>query len=120
MIWTISVLNAIFVIHKCFSRHFSSFENHRYRRRHVTSVLMNVNVCSLAREQGKCQRRDPPCKYLHPPQHLKEQLLQNGRNNLILKHLQMQMMAHAIPGVYPIVRDNLSICCLIEDDANAV
>jgi len=53
--------------------------------------------------QGKCQRRDPPCKYLHPPQHLKEQLLQNGRNNLIMKHLQMQMLAHAVPGVYPIV-----------------
>ena len=53
--------------------------------------------------QGKCQRRDPPCKYLHPPQHLKEQLLQNGRNNLIMKHLQMQMLAHAVPSVYPIV-----------------
>ncbi|XP_071165290.1 muscleblind-like protein 1 isoform X4 [Mytilus edulis] len=39
---------------------------------------------------GKCQRKDPPCKYLHPPQHLREQLLQNGRNNLILKNLQMQ------------------------------
>ncbi|VDI82568.1 muscleblind [Mytilus galloprovincialis] len=40
--------------------------------------------------EGKCQRKDPPCKYLHPPQHLREQLLQNGRNNLILKNLQMQ------------------------------
>ncbi|XP_052104438.1 protein muscleblind-like isoform X7 [Mytilus californianus] len=40
--------------------------------------------------KGKCQRKDPPCKYLHPPQHLREQLLQNGRNNLILKNLQMQ------------------------------
>lgn len=38
--------------------------------------------------QGRCQRTDPPCKYLHPPQHLKEQLLQNGRNNLIMKNLQ--------------------------------
>jgi len=59
-----------------------------------------VVMCCL---QGKCQRRDPPCKYLHPPQHLKEQLLQNGRNNLIMKHLQMQMLAQAVPGVYPIV-----------------
>ncbi|XP_076436038.1 muscleblind-like protein 1 isoform X15 [Babylonia areolata] len=40
--------------------------------------------------KGKCQRKDPPCKYLHPPQHLREQLLQNGRNNLILRSLQMQ------------------------------
>ena len=27
------------------------------------------------------------------PQHLREQLLQNGKNNLILKNLQMQAMA---------------------------
>ncbi|KAL5004433.1 hypothetical protein ScPMuIL_017889 [Solemya velum] len=40
--------------------------------------------------KGKCQRKDPPCKYLHPPQHLREQLLQNGRNNLIMRNLQMQ------------------------------
>ena len=54
--------------------------------------------------QGKCQRKDPPCKYLHPPQHLKEQLLQNGRNNLILKNLQMQAMAGIqpmVPGMFP-------------------
>lgn len=38
--------------------------------------------------QGKCTRREPACKYLHPPQHLKELLLQNGRNNLILRNLQ--------------------------------
>ncbi|KAJ8310655.1 hypothetical protein KUTeg_012520 [Tegillarca granosa] len=47
-------------------------------------------------EEGKCQRKDPPCKYLHPPQHLREQLLQNGRNNLILKNLQMQAQAAAL------------------------
>ena len=47
--------------------------------------------------QGKCQRKDPPCKYLHPPQHLKEQLLQNGRNNLIIRQLQMQALSQAIP-----------------------
>ena len=50
--------------------------------------------------QGKCQRKEPPCKYLHPPQHLREQLLQNGRNNLILKNLQMQALA---AGVQPMV-----------------
>ncbi|KAM3172852.1 hypothetical protein ACTXT7_013690 [Hymenolepis weldensis] len=41
---------------------------------------------------GKCQRRDPPCKYFHPPQHLRELLLQNGRNNLILKNMQLQLL----------------------------
>lgn len=52
--------------------------------------------------KGKCQRKDPPCKYLHPPQHLREQLLQNGRNNLILKSLQLQaLQQHVIPGIIP-------------------
>lgn len=54
--------------------------------------------------KGKCQRKDPPCKYLHPPQHLREQLLQNGRNNLILKNLQMQAALQpvlAYPGITP-------------------
>ncbi|KAK2150946.1 hypothetical protein LSH36_381g02000 [Paralvinella palmiformis] len=51
---------------------------------------------------GKCQRKDPPCKYLHPPQHLKEQLLQNGRNNLILKNLHnLQMQAALAAGMVP-------------------
>jgi hypothetical protein len=62
-------------------------------------------MCCFDSIKGKCQRRDPPCKYLHPPQHLKEQLLQNGRNNLILKHLQMQMIAQSIPGCYPVMYD---------------
>ena len=53
--------------------------------------------------QGKCQRKDPPCKYLHPPQHLREQLLQNGRNNLIIKQFQAQAITNQLmmPGVYP-------------------
>nr|XP_022339559.1 muscleblind-like protein isoform X7 [Crassostrea virginica] len=61
--------------------------------------------------KGKCQRKDPPCKYLHPPQHLREQLLQNGRNNLILKNLQMQAAAAQsllpsagiVPGMLPTI-----------------
>ncbi|XP_060588981.1 muscleblind-like protein 1 isoform X15 [Ruditapes philippinarum] len=58
--------------------------------------------------KGKCQRKEPPCKYLHPPQHLREQLLQNGRNNLILKNLQLQAAQQAalnqgmMPGLIPI------------------
>ena len=62
-------------------------------------------MCFFLSFQGKCQRKDPPCKYLHPPQHLREQLLQNGRNNLILKNLQMQAMAAGlqpmVPGMMP-------------------
>ncbi|RUS83389.1 hypothetical protein EGW08_008855 [Elysia chlorotica] len=51
--------------------------------------------------KGKCQRKDPPCKYLHPPQHLREQLLQNGRNNLILKNMQLQAYQQ-YAGVLPV------------------
>ncbi|ESP00250.1 hypothetical protein LOTGIDRAFT_141124 [Lottia gigantea] len=57
--------------------------------------------------KGKCQRENPKCKYLHPPQHLREQLLQNGRNNLILKNLQLQAAATSLhpyvpaPGMMP-------------------
>jgi len=66
-----------------------------------------TDQCGVAMFQGKCQRKDPPCKYLHPPQHLREQLLQNGRNNLILRNLQMQALTTStslppmMPGMYP-------------------
>jgi hypothetical protein len=33
--------------------------------------------------QGRCNRDKPACKYFHPPQHLKDQLLINGRNHLV-------------------------------------
>ncbi|XP_064639714.1 muscleblind-like protein 2a isoform X12 [Lineus longissimus] len=59
-------------------------------------------TCCFDSIKGKCQRKDPPCKYLHPPQHLREQLLQNGKNNLILKNLQMQVaQAYGIPPMVP-------------------
>lgn len=54
-------------------------------------------VCCYDSIKGKCQRKEPPCKYLHPPQHLKEQLLQNGRNNLLMKNLQLQMAGLTLP-----------------------
>ncbi|ELT96335.1 hypothetical protein CAPTEDRAFT_53253, partial [Capitella teleta] len=62
-------------------------------------------TCCFDSIKGKCQRKDPPCKYLHPPQHLKEQLLQNGRNNLILRQLQMQALTQSLPmaPMYPMV-----------------
>lgn len=66
-------------------------------------------MCCFDSIKGKCQRREPPCKYLHPPQHLKEQLLQNGRNNLILRHLHMQLIMNGMQGsttaMYPIIYD---------------
>uniref|UniRef100_T1JMG1 Muscleblind-like CCCH zinc finger domain-containing protein n=1 Tax=Strigamia maritima TaxID=126957 RepID=T1JMG1_STRMM len=41
---------------------------------------------------GRCNREKPPCKYFHPPQHLKDQLLVNGRNHLALKNALLQQM----------------------------
>lgn len=42
--------------------------------------------------KGRCNREKPPCKYFHPPLHLKDQLLVNGRNHLALKNALMQQM----------------------------
>ncbi|XP_013775044.1 muscleblind-like protein 2 isoform X1 [Limulus polyphemus] len=42
--------------------------------------------------KGRCNREKPPCKYFHPPQHLKDQLLINGRNHLALKNALLQQM----------------------------
>ncbi|GIX73159.1 muscleblind-like protein 1 [Caerostris extrusa] len=41
---------------------------------------------------GRCNREKPPCKYFHPPQHLKDQLLINGRNHLALKNALLQQI----------------------------
>uniref|UniRef100_W8B512 Protein muscleblind n=1 Tax=Ceratitis capitata TaxID=7213 RepID=W8B512_CERCA len=61
--------------------------------------------------KGRCNRDKPPCKYFHPPQHLKDQLLINGRNHLALKNALMQQMGMAtgqqvIPGQVPAVATN--------------
>ncbi|XP_076749653.1 muscleblind-like protein 3 isoform X11 [Xylocopa sonorina] len=57
--------------------------------------------------KGRCNREKPPCKYFHPPQHLKDQLLINGRNHLALKNALMQQMgltaAPLVPGQVPAV-----------------
>lgn len=45
--------------------------------------------------KGRCTRDNPKCKYLHPPQHLKDQLLINGRNNLVLKNLLANQLTAA-------------------------
>lgn len=58
-------------------------------------------VCCFDSIKGRCQRTNPPCKYLHPPQHLKEQLLQNGRNNLIRRNLQINAATTCfLPAMY--------------------
>ncbi|XP_055838490.1 mucin-19 isoform X6 [Episyrphus balteatus] len=61
--------------------------------------------------KGRCNRDKPPCKYFHPPQHLKDQLLINGRNHLALKNALMQQMGIApgqpvMPGQVPTVATN--------------
>ncbi|XP_055532088.1 protein muscleblind isoform X16 [Wyeomyia smithii] len=58
--------------------------------------------------KGRCNREKPPCKYFHPPQHLKDQLLINGRNHLALKNAIMQQMGISpgqpvLPGQVPAV-----------------
>ncbi|GLV42461.1 muscleblind [Carabus blaptoides fortunei] len=60
---------------------------------------------------GRCNREKPPCKYFHPPQHLKDQLLINGRNHLALKNAIMQQMGLTpgqplVPGQVPTVAAN--------------
>jgi len=58
--------------------------------------------------KARCNREKPACKYFHPPQHLKDQLLINGRNHLALKNA----LAHQIhqqqilPGQLPTVFSN--------------
>ena len=51
--------------------------------------------------QGRCNRDKPPCKYFHPPQHLKDQLLINGRNHLALKNALMQQVSLTTPALMP-------------------
>ncbi|CAF1022279.1 unnamed protein product [Rotaria sordida] len=60
----------------------------------------------MSLEQGKCNRTNPPCKYLHPPQHLRDILLQNGRNNLILRSIAMNIAANQ--AMYPQTATHLS------------
>ncbi|XP_064213135.1 protein muscleblind isoform X12 [Tribolium castaneum] len=64
--------------------------------------------------KGRCNREKPPCKYFHPPQHLKDQLLINGRNHLALKNALMQQMGLTpgqplVPGQVQAVMDMKSV-----------
>lgn len=52
--------------------------------------------------KGRCTRENPKCKYLHPPQHLKDQLLINGRQHLQLKNqICSQLTSHSPAGMQP-------------------
>ncbi|KIH69623.1 hypothetical protein ANCDUO_00041 [Ancylostoma duodenale] len=54
----------------------------------MAKISANWLGCSFHNSgEGRCTRENPKCKYLHPPQHIKDQLLINGRNNLALKNL---------------------------------
>nr|XP_053641140.1 protein muscleblind-like isoform X3 [Cherax quadricarinatus] len=66
--------------------------------------------------QGRCNREKPPCKYFHPPQHLKDQLLINGRNHLALKNAIMTQIqglgpgTPVVPGTIPIIQQHYYPC----------
>lgn len=81
--------------------------------------MLAVNLFILMRVlQGRCNREKPPCKYFHPPQHLKDQLLINGRNHLALKNALMQQMTMAasqqiVPGQVPTAVVSIFIVLLI-------
>ncbi|KAF8791435.1 Protein muscleblind like protein [Argiope bruennichi] len=57
----------------------------------VSSTILKGGA-SATNYRGRCNREKPPCKYFHPPQHLKDQLLINGRNHLALKNAIMQQL----------------------------
>ncbi|XP_071550281.1 muscleblind-like protein 1 isoform X6 [Panulirus ornatus] len=66
--------------------------------------------------KGRCNREKPPCKYFHPPQHLKDQLLINGRNHLALKNAIMTQIqglspgTPVVPGTIPIIQQPYYPC----------
>ncbi|XP_053207591.1 muscleblind-like protein isoform X7 [Panonychus citri] len=62
--------------------------------------------------KGRCNRDKPPCRYFHPPQHLKDQLLINGRNHLASKNVILQQMPQQTvlnTGQLPLVSFPLSL-----------
>ncbi|TPP67111.1 Muscleblind [Fasciola gigantica] len=88
-------------------------------------MITHVNlrfVSLLVSLQGKCQRRDPPCKYLHPPQHLREQLMQNGRNNMIIRNMQLQLFQHQLmaqSGMLPLTPSTVAAAAVVAAQAAA-
>jgi len=96
----------------------------RIRHRTASFTFFTRITCWIAGAfvQGRCQRTDPPCKYLHPPQHLKEQLLQNGRNNLIMRNLNQLQRIQPLPptaALYSFVRICKSLLLFLPCDYDA-
>ncbi|XP_072744931.1 uncharacterized protein [Anoplolepis gracilipes] len=76
-------------------------------RRYDVDDKISSNAASfldvVLRLKGRCNREKPPCKYFHPPQHLKDQLLINGRNHLALKNALMQQIQQGLTPGQPLV-----------------
>ncbi|XP_037048147.1 protein muscleblind-like [Bradysia coprophila] len=64
-------------------------------------------ICCYDSIKGRCNREKPPCKYFHPPQHLKDQLLINGRNNLAFKNALLQQVGITTTTGPPVVRSQV-------------
>ncbi|CAH1391837.1 unnamed protein product [Nezara viridula] len=86
----------------------SSKYKHTSSPRYLLHPSISTSSCIFcsAASPGRCNRDKPPCKYFHPPQHLKDQLLINGRNHLALKNALMQQMGLTpgqplVPGQVP-------------------
>lgn len=100
---TRNALSSLYVLFH--ATHFPIYVEKRYLE---IFHLLTFPALFLIYLQGRCNRDKPPCKYFHPPQHLKDQLLINGRNHLALKNALMQQMGMAtgqqvIPGQVPAV-----------------
>merc|ERR1719481_455882 len=56
-----------------------------------------VVACYDDVKKGSCKRKD--CKFFHPPNHLKNVVHTNGRNNLRMRNeLKQQLEAMQLPG----------------------
>ncbi|VDP75666.1 unnamed protein product [Echinostoma caproni] len=92
---------------------------------HMKSSLcrqFSNTISIFTQRYGKCQRRDPPCKYLHPPQHLREQLMQNGRNNMIIRNMQLQLFQHQLiaqSGMLPLTPSAVAAAAVVAAQAAA-
>ena len=72
-----------------------------YNIKHNNPLISLLTIIVFKSFQGRCNRDKPPCKYFHPPQHLKDQLLINGRNHLALKNALMQQVSLTTPALMP-------------------
>jgi hypothetical protein len=94
-------------ISRCMSNRLTAYELLRNRLPSSFWQYVTKSICFVyIYLQGRCNREKPPCKYFHPPQHLKDQLLINGRNHLALKNALMQQMGMA-PNGQPIITSQL-------------